>query len=99
MSQGDDILNRMIAFAVAISRVCRLLPRNRTTTHICGQLLRSGTAVAPNYAEARAAESLQDFIRKLGIALKELNETLVWLKMLQQMDFVETASMGPLVKE
>ncbi len=48
----------------------------------CRQLgslqLRSGTAAAPNYGEARAAESRADFIHKLGIALKELNET-VWL--------------------
>jgi four helix bundle protein len=44
------------------------------------QILRSGTAPAPNYAEARGAESRADFIHKLGIVQKELNETSVWLR-------------------
>ena len=43
---------------------------------------RRGTAAAPNYAEARGAESRADFIHKLGIVRKELNETAVWLRML-----------------
>ena len=42
--------------------------------------MRSGLAVAPNYAEARAAESRSDFIHKLRIVLKELNETKSWLE-------------------
>ena len=42
----------------------------------------SGTAAAPNYAEARGAESRADFIHKLGIVHKELNETSVWLRLL-----------------
>jgi four helix bundle protein len=45
-------------------------------------VLRSGTAAAPNYAEARGAESRADFIHKLGIVQKELNETSVWLRIL-----------------
>ncbi len=43
---------------------------------------RSGTSLAPNYAEARGAESRTDFIHKLGIVQKELNETSVWLRIL-----------------
>ena len=43
-------------------------------------MLRSGTAAAPNYAEARGAGSRADFIHKLGIVQKELNETSVWLR-------------------
>lgn len=48
------------------------------------QIMRSGTAPAPNYAEARGAESRADFIHKLGIVQKELNETSVWLRILQK---------------
>jgi len=47
------------------------LPQNFQAKHIAVQLLLSGTAAAPNYGEARAAESRADFIHKLGIALKE----------------------------
>ena len=46
------------------------------------QILRSGTVPAANYAEARGAESRADFIHKLGIVHKELNETSVWLRIL-----------------
>src|SRR6476661_8529072 len=49
--------------------------------HIAGQLVRCGTSPAPHYAEARAAESRADFVHKLGIALKELRESHVWLKL------------------
>ena len=48
------------------------------------QILRSGTSPAPNYAEARGAESRADFIHKLGIVQKELNETSVWLRILSR---------------
>src|SRR5436309_377710 len=44
--------------------------------------VRSGTAAAANYGEARGAESRADFIHKLRIVLKELNETAVWLQLI-----------------
>jgi four helix bundle protein len=50
--------------------------------HIAEQLMRSASSAAPNYAEARGAESARDFIHKLGIVLKELNESEVWIDIL-----------------
>lgn len=47
------------------------------------QILRSGTSVAANIAEAECAESKADFFHKLNISLKEANETLLWLDLLQ----------------
>jgi len=47
-------------------------------------MLRSGTSPAPNYAEARSAESSKDFIHKLKIVSKELNETGVWLEIIKR---------------
>ena len=83
MAKGDDIEQRLINFAVAIIELCDQLPNSVAGRHIAGQLLRSGTAPAPHYAEARGAESRRDFIHKLGICLKELNESLVWLKIIK----------------
>ena len=54
-------------------------------------MLRSGTSGAPNYAEARAAESAVNFIHKLGLVLKELNESRAWLEMIKQRDLVVPA--------
>jgi four helix bundle protein len=45
--------------------------------------LRSGTSPAPNYGEARGAESRADFVHKLRIVLKELNETSIWLRVIK----------------
>ncbi|NUQ37905.1 MAG: four helix bundle protein [Caldilineales bacterium] len=82
MAKGDDIEERMINFAVAIVKLCDKLPNSFAGRHIASQLLRSGTAPAPHYAEARGAESKRDFIHKLGICVKELNESQVWLDIL-----------------
>jgi four helix bundle protein len=51
---------------------------------MCGQILRSGTAAAANYGEARGAESRADFIHKLKVVFKELNETTIWLEVIVQ---------------
>jgi four helix bundle protein len=63
------------------------------------QLLRSGTSAAPNYGEARAAESRADFLHKLKIALKELNETAVWLRIIQGVFAVDADFLTRLIAE
>ena len=80
MTRGDDIEERLIDFTVRIIAVCDAIPDKPSGRLIRGQLLRSGTSPAPNYGEARGAESAKDFIHKLRIVLKELNETRIWLK-------------------
>jgi len=80
MSKGDDIEERLINFAVRVINLCACLPKTQAGQHIGQQILRSSTSPAANYAEARGAESDKDFIHKLKISLKELNETRVWLK-------------------
>jgi four helix bundle protein len=82
MARGDDIEERLIDFAVRIIKVCNALLKGSAEKHIRGPLLRSGTSPAPNYAEARGAESQKDFLHKLKIVLKELNETRIWQKSL-----------------
>ena len=77
-----DIEERCIDFAVEILDLCDTIPKTRAGNHIAGQLVRCGTSPAPNYAESQAAESTKDFIHKLGISLKELRETRVWLKVI-----------------
>jgi four helix bundle protein len=60
------------------------LPKTPAGKHIAGQIMRSGTSPAPNYGEARGAESHADFIHKLGVVLKELNETSIWLRIMER---------------
>ena len=73
---------RLIDFAVIIVSVVEALPNSKAGNHIANQLIRSGTSPAPNYGEAQSAESRNDFIHKMKISLKELRETMVWLKII-----------------
>jgi len=73
---------RLIDFAVIIVGVVEALPNSKAGNHIASQLIRSGTSPVPNYGEAQSAESRKDFIHKMKISLKELRETMVWLKII-----------------
>jgi four helix bundle protein len=81
-SRSAQLEERLIAFAVRLIELTAELPTTPAGRHISLQILRSGTSPAPRYAEARGAESRGDFIHKLRIVHKELNETSVWLRIL-----------------
>ena len=99
VAKANDLERRMIDFAVRVIKVADALPKSPAGKHIAGQLLRSGTSPAPNYAEARGAESNADFIHKLKIALKELNESCVWLKMICQAELMKPELLDDLIDE
>ena len=86
-----DLQKRLIDFAVRIIRLSEAIPDSKAGKHICSQILRSGTSPAPNYGEAQSAESRADFIHKLKIALKELRETEIWLKIIVQSELLQPA--------
>ena len=80
----QELEDRLIDFAAAIIGVTEALPNNNPGSHVAGQLIRSGTSSAANYGEARSAESRKDFIHKMKISLKELRETMIWLKIISR---------------
>ena len=86
--KGADIEERLLEFAVRVGKAVDALPDTRLGRHIAGQLVRSGTSPAPNYAEGCAAESKKDFIHKLAIALKELRESSVWIRMIVKSELI-----------
>jgi len=79
-----DLENRLIEFAVLVIGVVEDLPNTKAGNHIGNQLIRSGTSPAPNYGEARSAESKRDFVHKIKISLKELRETHIWLRIIER---------------
>jgi len=83
-SLSDQLEERLIEFAAGIVMLSADLTGTPAGKHIAMQILRSATAAPSNYAEARGAESRADFIHKLGIVQKELNETSVWLRILKR---------------
>jgi len=94
-----DLEDRLVDFAVRVIRVVEALPEARAAKHIAGQLVRSGTSPAPNYGEAQAAESRKDFIHKMKVALKELRETNVWLKIIERAGYCDAERMCDLKSE
>ena len=97
--KGDDILERLLDFAARVGLVVDALPDRRLGRHIAGQLVRSGTSPAPNYSEGQAAESREDFCHKLSIALKEMRESHVWLKLIVKARLLPDSRLGELLDE
>jgi len=96
---GDDLAERLLDFAARIGKIVDALPDSRLGRHIAGQLVRSGTSPAPNYAEACAGESRRDFIHKLGICLKELRESRCWIQLIIKAELLPEARMGEILDE
>jgi len=98
-SQADILEERLIEFAVRIIKLSARLPKTPAGRHIAGQILRSGTSPAPNYGEARGAESPNDFTHKVRVVLKELNETLIWLRMIERSELLRADLLLDIISE
>jgi len=98
-SRADELEERLIDFAVRIVNLSSRLPKTPAGKHIAGQIMRSGTSPAPNYGEARGAESHADFVHKLRIVLKELNETCIWLRVIERSHLLRKELLGEIVGE
>ena len=82
------IKNKSFGFAVRIVKLYKMLCEQKKEFVLSKQLLRSGTAVGALYREAEQAESKKDFIHKMAIAQKECNESMYWLELLKETDFL-----------
>ena len=95
-----DLQARLIDYAVRIIALSEALPGTKAGKHVASQILRSGTSPAPNYGEAQSAESKADVVHKLKVALKELRETEIWLKVIMRAKMITPESnLTPLIKE
>lgn len=95
-----DLQDRLVDYAVRVIRLSDALPDTKTGKHVASQILRSGTSPAPNYGEAQGAESRDDFIHKVKVALKEMRETHIWLKIIAKANLIKPAKqLEPLLQE
>jgi four helix bundle protein len=78
---NSNIQNKSLKFARNVYRLCKQLEHKKEFI-ISSQLLKSGTSVGANLRESYFAESKSDYIHKLSISLKEINESLYWLELL-----------------
>src|SRR6476646_151484 len=96
---SEELAERLINFAARIGKVVDALPDTRMGRHVAGQLVRCGTSPAPNYAEACAGESRADFVHKLGIALKELRESRIWVRLCVKSKLLPPGKLSALIDE
>lgn len=70
-------------------QTCRIPVHLQAIATLCNQLLRSGTSIGANNAEACNAVSRQDFRSKSYIALKEARESLYWIELLKRNNYID----------
>ena len=75
-------------FAVRIVNLYKYLTDKKSEYVLSKQLLRSGTSIGANVAEAEQAQSKPDFVSKMNIALKETSETKYWIRLLRETQYL-----------
>lgn len=94
-----DLEDRLVKFAIAVLEICDLLPNSRAANNLEHQLSKSGTAPALMYGEVQAAESRADFIHKMKMLLKELRETRIYLRIINEKPIIKNEKVGIAFKE
>ena len=95
----NNIQDKSFSFAVRIVKLCKLLRTDRAEYVLSKQLLRAGTSIGANIAEAQNAQSRPDLLSKLNIALKETTETKYWLRLLEATDYLTSAELGSILTD
>ncbi len=80
--------SKSFEFAIRIVKLYQFLCNDKKEFVLSKQILRSGTSIGAMVREAEHSESKADFIHKLAIAQKEINETIYWLELLQAIDYL-----------
>ena len=99
MTQDNPIESRSYQFALRIVKAYKYLTRQKEEYVLSKQMLRSGTSIGAMMREAKFAQSRADFINKVSIALKEANETLYWIELLHDSEYIDDSSFNSLHQE
>ncbi len=83
------VKNKSFELAIRIVNLYRFLCEQKQEYVLSKQLLRSGTSVGANIREAEHAQSKADFIHKMSIAQKEINESIYWLELLKATHYLQ----------
>ena len=86
--QNSILRKKSFAFAIRIVNLYKYLIEVKKEYVMSKQLLRSGTSIGAMVREAQNAESDKDFIHKLGISQKECDESLYWMELLRETDYL-----------
>ncbi len=86
----EEISERFLEFAARIIILGKKLNKTFEGKHVYGQLFRSGTSSGANYEESHSAQSTRDFIHKREVSLKELRESLFWIRLIEKAKMVQS---------
>ena len=98
-NKRKDLSERLLEFAAGIIKLLIRLNKTAVGRHIGNQLMRAATSSGANYEEACGAESKADFIHKMQLVLKELRETVYWLKLATRTDLISDEDLQPWLSE
>ena len=90
MTLDNPIEKRAYQFALRIVNAYKYLTRQQSEFVLSKQMLRSGTSIGAMMREAKFAQSRADFVNKASIALKEANETLYWIELLHDSEYIDS---------
>ena len=93
------VKNKSFDFAIRIIKLYQYLQIEKKEYILSKQLLRSGTSVGAMVREAEHAESKADFIHKLAISQKEINETIYWLELMKATDYLNQTEFETINKD
>lgn len=97
---GKSIIqDKSFSFGVKIVNTYKTMTLERKEYVLSKQLLRSGTSIGANVSEAVHGQSTKDFIHKLSIVRKEANETLYWLNLLNETEYLTGSQSTPLLTD
>ncbi len=94
-----EMVERTKKFALRVIRLVDTMPETKVGRTIGNQLLRSGTSIGANYREAARAGTKKHFTSILTISLREADETLYWLELLEESGTIKASLLAPLRQE
>ena len=95
----NAIVSKSKAYALRIIKLYQYLNDEKREYVISKQVLRSGTSIGANVRESQRAQSRADFYAKLSIALKEADETMYWLELLNGSGYIDKAAFDSIYKD
>ncbi len=94
-NQSQILSARLLDFAANSIRLSVKLTKTASSRYIANQLMRSCASSGANYEEACGAESKADFIHKMQLVLKELRESLYWLRLIEKSELIPNKDLFP----
>ena len=97
--KDNVIIDRTLEFSIRIINLYKYLCKEQNEFILSKQLLRSGTSIGANIAEAEHPQSNADYLNKVSIALKEANETKFWIRLLKECGYITSEEESVLLND